>query len=147
MDDVRVFRDIGGERRIGSRQLHDAQRRRVQYALAGGAVDLHALERAVGLDRHGDYEGAVDPLIARGLRVVELPYPLDLGAPVLDVAGKAVLLGARPDEAPPRPLLVVLPFPGNLRFQPRDFEPAGNDIRCIRGDLLDRKSTRLNSSH
>src|SRR5688572_19446857 len=134
-EDVGVLGDVGRKRRVRRREVDDAQRGRVEYPVAGRPVDVHALERAVRLDRHGDYQAAVDALVARGLRVIDLADALDLDAPVLDVAGEAIFLGAGADEAAARALLVAVPFARDARLEPRDLHTAAHDLGGVRCDL------------
>ena len=94
-----------------------------------GRLIVDLLDGAVGLDRDRDDETAVQPLVARGLRIVQVADALDLLPPVLDVAREAVFLRARADEVAPRPLLVGVPVARDLRFQPRDLEAALHDLR------------------
>src|SRR5687767_13729803 len=119
-EDVDVLGDVGRKQGKRRDQVHDAPGSVVQYPLSRRAIDVQPLERAVGLDRDGHHQAAVDALVARGLRVVGLAHGLDLGAPVLDVAGAAEFLRAGADVAPARPLLVALPFARDARLQPRD---------------------------
>ena len=69
------------------------------------------------LDRHREEQAAVELLLARGLRVVEVADALDLEPPILDVAREAVLLRARADEAALRTLLVRLHVLRDLRLE------------------------------
>ena len=124
VQDVGVALDVGRERRERRRHLDDLHRRGVEDAAAGTAVDLDVLDAAVALDRHGEQQAAVQLLLARGLRIVEVADALDLEAPVLDIAGEPVLLRARADEAALGPLLVRLHVLGDLRFELHRLERA-----------------------
>ena len=66
------------------------------------SIDLDLLDAAVGADRHGEQQAAVELLLARRFRIVEVADPLDLEPPVLDIAREAVLLRASADELPLR---------------------------------------------
>src|SRR5688500_16396618 len=60
-EDVGVAGDVCRERGVRRGQAHDVQRRRVEYPLPRRAVDVDPLERAVGFDRDGHHQAAVDP--------------------------------------------------------------------------------------
>src|SRR4030095_3068715 len=94
----------------------------VKHALPRRAVHLDALDTAVGANRDGEQQAAVELEVARRLRVVQVADALDLEAPVLDVAREAVLLGARADEAALRPLLVGVHVLRDLRLEPHRLE-------------------------
>src|SRR5574340_516038 len=97
-EDIGIPGDIGGKRCEWPGEPDDIARRLVEDFPARRAVDFDFINRTVRLDRYRDHQAAVDSLIARDLRIVQLAHALDFEAPVFDIAGKAELLGARTDE-------------------------------------------------
>src|SRR5438105_15341875 len=85
---VGVAADVGRKGRKRPGELDDLERGTIEHFEARGAVELDAVDAAVGADRHRESQVAVD-LAARVGGVVHRSPALDLGAPVLLVLRQA----------------------------------------------------------
>src|SRR5260221_3388264 len=72
VEDVGVALDVRREARKRSRHLDDLHRPGVQDAAAGAVGDVDFLYAAVAFDREREQKAAVQPLLSRGLRIVEV---------------------------------------------------------------------------
>src|SRR5687768_9607072 len=143
--EVRVAPDVGRERRIRGRHLHDLERCGVEHLQPGGAVELDRLDAAVGPDGYREPQVAVDPA-ARFGGIVDRPDALHFYPPVLFVLREAVLGGVRADELLARALLVFVDLAVDLRLQAHRREREVGEIAAARprrrllGALLLRRS-------
>ena len=93
-------------------------------------------------------QAAVELLRARRFGIIEIADALDLQPPVLDIARKAILLGARADEAPLRPLLVGVHVLGDLRFEPHRLRACAASARSrVGSSVRSRRLVRLGLRH
>src|SRR5574340_1412812 len=82
--DVGIGGDVRGQRGVRRGEFDDADRCRVQYAVARGFVHFHAFHAAILEYRHAQLESSKQLLAARLLRVIQIADAFDFDAPILN---------------------------------------------------------------